>query len=57
MHPGLSASERAAIIEHTLLKREGSFADIAATVLFLLLDAPYVTGQIVAVDGGRSINM
>ena len=52
-----SASERAAIIEHTLLKREGSFADIAATVLFLLLDAPYVTGQIVAVDGGRSIHM
>lgn len=52
-----SASERAAIIDHTLLKREGSFADIAATVLFLLLDAPYVTGQIVAVDGGRSIHM
>ena len=29
--------------------------DIAAAVLFLVRDAPYVTGQIIAVDGGRSV--
>lgn len=47
--------KRADIIEHTLLKREGEPSDIARTVLFLLQDAPYITGQILAVDGGRSI--
>jgi pteridine reductase len=45
------------IIAHTLLKREGEPDDIARAVLFLLQDAPYVTGQIIAVDGGRSINL
>ena len=48
---------RSKIIAHTLLKREGEPADIARTVLFLLRDAPYVTGQMIAVDGGRSINL
>ncbi|TAH47584.1 MAG: pteridine reductase [Betaproteobacteria bacterium] len=50
-------AERARIIAHTLLQRTGSPADIARTVRFLLLDAPYVTGQILAVDGGRSIHL
>ncbi len=43
------------IIGKTALKRLGSPRDIARTVLFLVADAPYVTGQIIAVDGGRSI--
>jgi pteridine reductase len=43
------------IIERTLLKRAGSPEDIARAVLFLAADAPYVTGQILAVDGGRSV--
>jgi pteridine reductase len=43
------------IIGKTALKRFGSPADIARTALFLVRDAPYVTGQIIAVDGGRSI--
>jgi pteridine reductase len=46
-----------AIVEHTLLKRVGEPADIARTVLFLLADAPYITGQIIAVDGGRSAHL
>ncbi len=46
---------QARVIGRTLLKRVGSPADIARTVLFLLADAPYVTGQILAVDGGRSV--
>ena len=36
------------------LAREGSFEDLAATVSWIALDAHYVTGQILAVDGGRS---
>jgi pteridine reductase len=43
------------IIAKTALKREGSPQDIARTALFLIRDAPYITGQIIAVDGGRSI--
>jgi pteridine reductase len=48
---------RRRIIAHTLLKREGEPDDIAKTVQFLIADAPYITGQIIAVDGGRSINI
>ena len=44
------------IIERTALKREGTPADIARTVAFLVLDAPYITGQIIAVDGGRTLS-
>ncbi len=45
------------IIEGTLLKRMGEPEDIAQTVKFLIADAPYITGQIIAVDGGRSIHL
>jgi pteridine reductase len=50
-------AERAAIIEHSLLKRVGSPADIAGTVKFLIFDAPYVTGQVINVDGGRTAHL
>ena len=43
------------IIAKTALKRHGSPRDIARTALFLATDAPYITGQIIAVDGGRGI--
>jgi len=49
--------ERRRIIDHTLLKRVGSAADIARTVRFLMFEAPYITGQIIAVDGGRSASL
>jgi pteridine reductase len=52
---GMSDQLRAAIIRQTALKRSGTAEDIAAAVLFLVRDAPYVTGQIIAVDGGRSV--
>lgn len=45
------------IIAGTLLKRCGEPDDIAKTVQFLIADAPYITGQIIAVDGGRSIHL
>jgi len=50
-------AEREAIVRHTLLGRTGAPSDIARTVLFLLFDAPYITGQVIAVDGGRSVNL
>ena len=48
---------RRKVIAHTLLKRQGEPEDIARTVQFLLNDAPYITGQIISVDGGRSVNI
>lgn len=49
--------QRRKIVAHTLLKREGEPDDIARTVAFLIKDAPYITGQVISVDGGRSINL
>jgi pteridine reductase len=43
------------IIDKTALKRSGSAMDIARTALFFAADAPFITGQIMAVDGGRSV--
>jgi pteridine reductase len=43
------------IISRTLLKRPGSPADVAKAVVFFATAAPYVTGQILATDGGRSV--
>ena len=43
------------LISRTPLKRTGNPTDIAQTVLFLVRDADFLTGQIVNVDGGRSI--
>jgi pteridine reductase len=48
---------RASILNRTALGRLGDPADIASAVVYLALDAPYVTGQILAVDGGRSLYM
>jgi pteridine reductase len=49
--------ERQRIIGQTLLQRRGSAEEVATAVRFLLLDANYVTGQILAVDGGRSLHL
>ena len=51
------AAEQQAIVQHTLLKRAGTPQDIARTVRFLMLDAPYITGQVINVDGGRSAHL
>jgi pteridine reductase len=48
---------RQRIVSHTLLRRTGEPDDIARAVYYLIAEAPYVTGQIIAVDGGRSINI
>ncbi|HEX4045313.1 MAG TPA: pteridine reductase [Gammaproteobacteria bacterium] len=51
----LSSTEQQKIIDRTLLARAGSPSDIAKAVLFFVRDADYVTGQILSVDGGRSV--
>jgi pteridine reductase len=51
----MSAELQQEIINKTALKRQGSPQDIARAALYFAKDAPYVTGQILAVDGGRSI--
>jgi pteridine reductase len=48
---------RQRIIHTTLLKRVGEPDDIARTARFLIFDAPYITGQVIPVDGGRSIHL
>jgi len=52
---GMSDKVKQHIIGRIPLGRAGEPEDIARTVLFLVRDAPYITGQIIAVDGGRSI--
>jgi pteridine reductase len=52
---GMTDSVQKNILEQVPLERAGDPADIASCVLFLMKDASYVTGQIIAVDGGRSI--
>ena len=53
----MDETSRQHIIGRTLLKRTGEPDDIAKAVSFLIADAPYITGQIIAVDGGRSVNL
>ncbi len=46
-----------AVLERIPLGHQGRPEDIAGAVCFLSLDAPYITGQILAIDGGRMLNM
>jgi len=45
------------ILNKTVMGRAGRPEEIASAVVYLGLDAPYVTGQVLAVDGGRSLNI
>jgi pteridine reductase len=44
-----------AILDRTALRRPGSPDDVARAALFFAAEAPYVTGQVLAIDGGRSL--
>ena len=48
---------RQRIISHTMLKRAGDPTDIALAVRFFAMDTHFVTGQVLAVDGGRSAKL
>ena len=52
---GMSDETKDSILREVPLGRTGDPADIAAAVLFLVRDATYSTGQIISIDGGRSI--
>lgn len=45
------------IVARTALKRQGRPVDVARTVLFLIRDADYISGEIIAVDGGRLLGI
>lgn len=50
-------SERNRITGQTPLGRTGAPEDVAGAVKYLLFDAPFVTGQVLAVDGGRALHL
>jgi pteridine reductase len=52
---GADETARAKIIQRTILQKMGTPEDIARTALFFASQAPFITGQILAVDGGRSV--
>jgi pteridine reductase len=52
---GVGSKTEDSVLRQIPMGRTGTPEDVAACVLFLLRDAPYITGQIIAVDGGRSI--
>jgi pteridine reductase len=54
---GIDDADREALLARTPLKRAGSPADVAGAVRWLLQDAPFVTGQVIAVDGGRTLSV
>lgn len=51
------AQYRALVVNQTLLKRSGEPSDIAKAVKFLMFDAPFITGHVLAVDGGRHLSL
>ncbi len=56
-NPQFDEVYRQRVISQTLLKRTGEAQDIAKAVKFLVADAPFITGHVLAVDGGRSLNL
>ena len=53
----IDSQHQQSILAKTPLARTGQPEDIAGAIAFLLCDAPFITGQILSVDGGRSLNM
>jgi pteridine reductase len=54
---GKPYDDQQAMLARTPLGRAGTPEDVASAVLWLLRDAPFVTGQIIPVDGGRSVSI
>lgn len=52
---GMSDAAKKKILARIPLARSGEAGDVASCLLYLVRDAGYVTGQVIAVDGGRSI--
>jgi pteridine reductase len=54
---GKPYDDQQAMLARTPLQRAGAPGDVAGAVLWLLRDAPFVTGQIIRVDGGRTLSV
>lgn len=54
---GKPYADQQTLLARTPLQRAGTPEDVANTVLWLLRDAPFVTGQIIRVDGGRTLSV
>ncbi len=48
----LSAAQKQALIDHTLAARTGTLEDVVKAVLFMVEDAPFMTGTVLRLDGG-----
>ena len=48
----LQEEEKKALIDHTLLQRTGTMEDVVKAVMFVLKDAPFMTGAVLRLDGG-----
>ncbi|MEH6549160.1 MAG: pteridine reductase [Pseudomonadales bacterium] len=55
--PELNEDQKSKILGNIPMQRLGSPEDIAQTALFLADRAPYITGHIITVDGGRSVSL
>lgn len=54
-HGQTSEADQQALLARTPMQSMGSPEDIARTIYFLAEKAPFITGQIIAVDGGQSL--
>jgi 3-oxoacyl-[acyl-carrier protein] reductase len=48
----LTAGQKRALLDHTLLQRTGTIDDVVKTVLFIIKYAPFMTGSVLRLDGG-----
>jgi 3-oxoacyl-[acyl-carrier protein] reductase len=48
----LTAGQKQALLDHTLLQRTGTIDDVVKTALFIIKDAPFMTGSVLRLDGG-----
>ena len=48
----LSDEQKAALYDHTLLGRTGTIEDVVNAVIFIIKDAPFMTGSVLRLDGG-----
>jgi 3-oxoacyl-[acyl-carrier protein] reductase len=48
----LSAAQKKALIDHTLAGRIGKLSDVVSAVLYIIKEAPYMTGSVLRLDGG-----
>jgi pteridine reductase len=53
----ISDDSKSSLLAKIPLQERGQASDIARAILYLAREAPYVTGQVIAVDGGRSLTI